>query len=157
MIYIYQTRLWIGVVNMVRCTIFRFNPRSIQRCVTSPINIIVIKPNALDQHLLSAQNVGQHPIKHQTLSQCCINVVTPSATSAQHYLNIGSFKLVNSFLSYIGHRLQRWPTILPCKGKRQYLLTLQVSRYCLLPLQSSIGRTFKIWSAISTWLQDVLN
>ena len=25
---------------------------------------------------------------------------------------------------------------LPCKGKRQYLLTLQVSRYCILPLQS---------------------
>ena len=30
------------------------------------------------------------------------------------------------------------PSILPCKGKRQYLLTLQVSRYCLLPLQGSI-------------------
>ena len=26
---------------------------------------------------------------------------------------------------------------LPCKAKRQYLLTFQVSRYCLLPLQSS--------------------
>ena len=26
---------------------------------------------------------------------------------------------------------------LPCKAKRQYLLTLQVSRYCLLALQSS--------------------
>ena len=25
-------------------------------------------------------------------------------------------------------------TILPCEGKRQYLLTLQVRRYCLLPL-----------------------
>ena len=30
------------------------------------------------------------------------------------------------------------PTILLCKGKRLYLLTLQVSRYCLLPLQSKI-------------------
>ena len=28
--------------------------------------------------------------------------------------------------------------ILPCKAKRQYLLTSQVSRYCLLALQSSI-------------------
>ena len=26
---------------------------------------------------------------------------------------------------------------LPCKAKRQYLITSQVSRYCLLPLQSS--------------------
>ena len=133
-----------------------FNPRSIQRCLKPHIKIIVIKRNALDQHLPS-QNVGQHPSKHQTLSQCWINFVTPSATSAQHYLNIGSVKLINPFLSYIGQRLQRWPTILWCKGERQYLLTLQVSRYCLLPLQSSIVRTFKIWSAISTWLQDVLN
>ena len=30
--------------------------------------------------------------------------------------------------------------ILPCKGKRQYLLTLQVSRYCRLPLHGSIIR-----------------
>ena len=29
-------------------------------------------------------------------------------------------------------------SILLCKGKRQYLLTFQVSRYCLLPLLSSI-------------------
>ena len=28
--------------------------------------------------------------------------------------------------------------VLPCKAKRQYLLTLQVSRYCLLALQSSV-------------------
>ena len=28
--------------------------------------------------------------------------------------------------------------ILPCKAKRQYLLTLQVSRYCLLAFESSI-------------------
>ena len=31
------------------------------------------------------------------------------------------------------------PHHLPCKAKRQYLLTLQVSRYCLLALQSSPG------------------
>ena len=31
--------------------------------------------------------------------------------------------------------------ILPCKVKRQYLLTLQVSRYCLLALQSSHCQT----------------
>ena len=30
-------------------------------------------------------------------------------------------------------------TTLPRKGKMQYLLTLQVSRYCLLPLQSITG------------------
>ena len=29
-------------------------------------------------------------------------------------------------------------TILLCKGKKQYLLTCKVSRYCLLPLQGSI-------------------
>ena len=29
-------------------------------------------------------------------------------------------------------------TVLPCKDKRQYLLTLQVSRYCLLDLQSRV-------------------
>ena len=29
-------------------------------------------------------------------------------------------------------------TILPCKAKRRYLLTLQVSRYCLSALQNSI-------------------
>ena len=29
--------------------------------------------------------------------------------------------------------------ILPFKGKMQYLLTLQVNRYCLLPLLSSIN------------------
>ena len=34
---------------------------------------------------------------------------------------------------------------LPCKAKRQYLLTLQVSRYCLLALQDSIGEH---WTAI---------
>ena len=31
-----------------------------------------------------------------------------------------------------------WWRILPCKAKRQYLLTLQVSRYCLVALQNSI-------------------
>ena len=30
------------------------------------------------------------------------------------------------------------PTILPCESKRQYLITLQVSRYCLLDFQGSI-------------------
>ena len=30
-------------------------------------------------------------------------------------------------------------SILPCIAKRQYLLTLQVSRYCLLTMQSSVG------------------
>ena len=31
------------------------------------------------------------------------------------------------------------PEAPPCKGKRQYLLTLQVSRYWLLPLRSGAG------------------
>ena len=30
------------------------------------------------------------------------------------------------------------PPIMPCKSKRQYLLTLQVSRFCLLALQIGI-------------------
>ena len=33
-------------------------------------------------------------------------------------------------------------TVLPCKAKMIYLLTLQVSRYCLLALQSTVGRTW---------------
>ena len=39
-------------------------------------------------------------------------------------------------------------SILPCKAKRQYLLTLQVSRYCLLALQSGIdGLSVRLPSA----------
>ena len=33
----------------------------------------------------------------------------------------------------------RYRPILPCKAKRQYLLTCKVSKYCLLALQSSIS------------------
>ena len=49
-----------------------------------------------------------------------------------------SFASVNTYTVY------SWNAI-PFKAKRQYLLTLQVSRYCLLALQSSIidvGRGF---------------
>ena len=43
----------------------------------------------------------------------------------------------------------RQVAILPCKAKRQYLLTSQVSRYCLLALQDSIGEpTIERWTAI---------
>ena len=43
-------------------------------------------------------------------------------------------------------------SILPCKTKRQYLLTLQVSRYCLLALQSSIKETHcpASWPIVNT-------
>ena len=55
-----------------------------------------------------------------------------------------------------------WPTrtlcvfarisILPCKAKRQYLLTFQVSRYCLLALQNSIHvHTYYIITCNHTW------
>ena len=33
---------------------------------------------------------------------------------------------------------QVWCAVLLCKAKRQYLLTVQVSRYCLLALQISV-------------------
>ena len=33
--------------------------------------------------------------------------------------------------------------VLPCKAKRQYLLTLPVSGYCLLALQSSVAGVFR--------------
>ena len=53
--------------------------------------------------------------------------------------------------SATGSDMQQWTclhatitSILPCKGKMQYLLTLQVSRYCLLPLQSSIHSVTEI-------------
>ena len=36
--------------------------------------------------------------------------------------------------------------VLYCKGKMQYLLTLQVSRYCLLSLQGSIVYVAECWS-----------
>ena len=39
-------------------------------------------------------------------------------------------------------RTTRQVAILPHKAKRQYLLTLQVSRYCLLALQDSIGEPY---------------
>ena len=45
--------------------------------------------------------------------------------------------LIDSSHSFI-HSFIHWgecTTVLPCKAKRQYLLTLQVRRYCLLPLQ----------------------
>ena len=47
-----------------------------------------------------------------------------------------SFRSVGPALQMLA---QQYTSILPCKAKRQYLLTLQVSRYRLLPLQSSIG------------------
>ena len=37
------------------------------------------------------------------------------------------------------HIILSFTAALPCKAKRQYLLTLQVSRYCLLALQSRAG------------------
>ena len=39
---------------------------------------------------------------------------------------------------------------MPCKAKRQYLLTMQVSRYCLLALHSSIDgiRTLKVKTTV---------
>ena len=42
--------------------------------------------------------------------------------------------------------------VLPCKAKMQYLLTLQVSRYCLLTLQSRVGNlvTSKTWPCTVT-------
>ena len=43
---------------------------------------------------------------------------------------------VTQIVRYSTHRPQS--PILPCKAKRQYLLTLQVSRYCFLALQCSI-------------------
>ena len=34
--------------------------------------------------------------------------------------------------------------MMPCKAKMQLLLTLQVSRYCLFPLQSSIDCAYNL-------------
>ena len=53
-----------------------------------------------------------------------------------------------------GRCLKRWPTIqttqrlrlMPCEAKRQYLLTLQVSRYCLLP---SLSIKYAGWEHIT--------
>ena len=42
------------------------------------------------------------------------------------------------FKPRLGGELKISNTIVPCEAKRQYLLTLPVSRYCLLALQSSI-------------------
>ena len=54
----------------------------------------------------------------------------------------GNLEMLCSFLIHIllfeGQTLMTNMAILLCKAKRQYLLTLQVSRYCLLALQSSI-------------------
>ena len=51
--------------------------------------------------------------------------------------------------STASERTPRQVAILPCKAKRQYLLTLQVSRYCLLALQDGIGEpTIEHWTAI---------
>ena len=53
-----------------------------------------------------------------------------------------SFRKVNTL--YVPHDL---PTIMSCKAKRQYMLTLQIGRYCLLTLQSTIH-------VIADWICD---
>ena len=51
------------------------------------------------------------------------------------------FPVTDSVCVKLNCRPFEYLSILPPKGKRQYLLTLQVSRYCLLPLQCSIVQT----------------
>ena len=68
-----------------------------------------------------------------TWTQRCLNVWTTSESLFRHSNNVGALC---------------WSTLyqcalltLSCKVKRQYLLTLQVSRYCLLALQSRFTRS----------------
>ena len=78
---------------------------------------------------LAAPNPGQQPSKHETLSQCCVNVGPASKTMGQHYLNIELIKRlvfaaklvtdpsntrpqINAGLM-ITHRLWRWTNIEP--------------------------------------------
>ena len=95
------------------------------------------------------------PSKHKTCTQCCVSAgpaLTQHWMNARHGSNIcrdhtprhPGFLLTSgdprprSGISAQTRRGRKTPPL--CKGKRQYLLTLRVSRYCILPLQSSPGR-----------------
>ena len=79
--------------------------------------------------------VAGHPSRLKVLVEYWFNV---GPTSNQHQFNA----------SYLLH-FHNYTAAMQCKTKRQYLLTLHVSRYCILNLHCSLLQTF---SHVSDWI-----
>ena len=70
----------------------------------------------------------------------------------QHFNKMSlNIKLISS----VPRMILTHTSVLPCKTKRQYLLVLQVSRYCLLPLQRSVNPVAGLVDAIFPQAGDV--
>ena len=86
--------------------------------------------------------------------QCWTSVFDAGPTLKQHWMNASCLMAVRGWrlLGTISRLSARISTALLCKAKRQYLLTCEVSRYCLLafhhsspgPLLRLIGWIFSI-------------
>ena len=79
---------------------------------------------------------------HQIFIQQWFNIMPMSATMTQYYTGAGSGPVICLSCT------------LPCKAKRQYLLTCKVSRYCLLALHGGTALirsvTMCVWYFFST-------
>ena len=70
--------------------------------------------------------------EEKVFARCCCKVGPASETMYQRYSSIGCTSRIG-LVSRISTAPYSLP--LPCEAKSQYLLTLQVSRYCFLALQ----------------------
>ena len=85
--------------------------------------------------LVSAYTDHQH--RKSQLLLCCQSLTLNHAVHVKLGLVFCWFNSRNAPIKLPCHCLVK--AMLPCKAKMQYLFTLQVSRYCLLVLRSSMG------------------
>ena len=114
-------------------------------------------------------DIRMYFIRIPAFTQCWLNIGPASATLAQHSTNIASTsRVLRSSLMRVKFNLnipsQRdYPDhdiphsrVLLCKGKRQYLLTCKVSRYCLLPSHGSVSATRLVYAILPSTRLDQL-